>query len=303
MGRRAGVIAGRVAGALAALLSAAAVASGPLDPGRVAWSAVELHASKFLMSANARVSLEERPAEAVAAALRAPAQGRAVAPGPRVVAMRYVAELTGQNTDLELLLDAATGGAVQMTLRDSGRRERERTWRFTDVGAQHWTARPAGDAEAKLPPARWTDRNEGWRPYPPEAHGGVVTDAPGLVYALAAAPLAKAGDSWDIMVFSRRRVHRVTATVGAPMTVAVDYAERREGRVATRKGRLPALRVQLASAPVGVQAEDDDQFALLGMTGGIEMALDPATRVPLQLAGDAPYVGKVTFRLKAAALR
>ena len=69
-----------------------------------------------------------------------------------------------------------------------------------------------------------------------------------------------------------------------------------------RKGKLPALRVRLASAPVGAQA-DDDQFALLGMTGGIEVALDPATRVPLQLSGDAPYVGKVTFRLKAAALR
>lgn len=303
MGRRAGVIAGRVAGTLAALLACAAAASEPLDPARVGWSAVELHASKFLMSAHARIDLEERSAEAVAPVLRATPQGRPVVPGPRLVAMRYAAQLTGQDTDLELLLDAATGGAVQMTLRDSGRRERERTWRFTDTGAQHWTARPAGAAEAKLPPARWTDRNEGWRPYPPEAHGGVVTDAPGLVYALAAAPLAKPGDRWDVMVFSRRRVHRVTATVGAPMTVAAEYAERRDGRVTVRKGKLPALRVQLASAPVGAPAGDDDQFALLGMTGGIEMALDPATRVPLQLSGDAPYVGKVTFRLKAAALR
>lgn len=302
MGRRGGMTRECVAVLATALLLAGPVCAGSLDPARVGWQDAEYAASKFLMTAQARVALQERPVAEVLPLLRAPPQGAGVAPGPRVMAVRYAADLTGQRTVLELLLDATTGGALQMTLRDSGRRDRERTWRFTDIGAQHWTARPAGDAEAALPPARWTDRNDGWRPYPDAARGGVVTDAPGLLYALAAAPLARAGDRWDVLVFSRREVHRVTATVAGDTTVAADFQERREGAATRRKGKLPALRVRLSSAPVGTP-DDDDQFALLGMTGGIEVALDPASRVPLQLSGDAPYVGKVTFRLKAATLR
>jgi len=292
----------RAAVLAAALLLAATARAGALDPARVGWQEAEYTATKFLMNAKARVALQERPAAEVVPQLRAPPRGTGVAPGPRVLAVRYAADLTGQRTVLELLLDATTGGALQMTLRDSGRRDRERTWRFTDIGAQHWTARPATDAEVALPPARWTERNDGWRPYPEEASGGVVTDAPGLLYALGAAPLAKAGDRWDILVFSRRQVHRVTATVAGDTTVAADFQERGAAGATRRKGKLPALRVKLASAPVGTP-DDDDPFALLGMTGGIEVALDPASRVPLQLSGDAPYLGKVTFRLKAATLR
>ncbi len=286
-----------------ALPGLAAGAPG-LAPAGVGWSAVELSASKFFLSATAAITLRERALPEVEALLLTPPAGRPVAPGPTVMEMSYDATLTGQHSVMTLLLDPLNGAALQKVVEDSGRRQRERRWRFTDIGAYHWTRRPANAKEGAQPPATWSDRSEGQRDYPGRLSGTAVTDPTGLIYALAAAPLRATGDRYEIIEFSRRHLHRVSAEVTGTFSVPVDYRERRGGSVTVRKTKLPALRIHLrGEAWPGGAGQDDEPFELLGLSGGIDIALDPVTRVPLQLSGAAPYVGQVTFRLKAATLR
>ena len=59
---------------------------------------------------------------------------------------------------------------------------------------------------------------------------------------------------------------------------------------------------QAFGAPWVADEADDEPFQFLGLSGSIEVALDPATRMPLTISGTAPYVGRVTFRLRAATL-
>jgi hypothetical protein len=217
--------------------------------------------------------------------------------------MRYLANLAGQRTDMTLWLDPFTAAALQFQLRDSGRRQRERIWRYADIGAYHWTAKPATDKEEALEPARWTERSEGLRPYLTTAGTGPVTDATALIYAIAAAPLAKPGDHFELRVFSRRQLHQVRAELTSTTTVNVDYRERHGSDSARHKSKVSALRVVVSGTTLGSTDDDDDRFSLLGLSDGIELALDPVTRAPLQLSGSAPYIGRVTFRLKSVTLR
>lgn len=273
-----------------------------LDPALPGWSDLEFSASRLLLSASARVSIAgpKTPGEE----LLVPPEGRPVAAGPVVMDIHYVTRLAGQHTDMTLVVDPSSAAALQMVLLDSGRRQRERTWRFTDSGAYHWTRRPAGSAQAKRPPPQWSDRTEGFRRYPADPGGRSVTDATALLYILSAAPLRAPGDRYDILEFSRRELHLVTAEARDNITLKVDFTQRQDGRVIRRKQSLPALRISLRGSLFrDADGSDDDPFRLMGLTDGIEVALDPATRMPLQVSGSMPYLGKVTFRLTSATLR
>jgi hypothetical protein len=291
------------AGVAAPAAGAAELAKAPLDPARPGWVSVELAASKFLMSGGAAIRLVERPVAEIAGRLRRPPQGMPVEPGPRVLQLRYAGNLAGQRTDTTLLLDPFTAAALQFELRDSGRRHRQRIWRYTDIGAWHWTRKPATDAERSLEPAAWTELSEGLRRYPPDSGSGAVTDATALLYALSAAPLARPGDRYDLRVFSRRRIHQVRAELSGNTLVSVDYRQRAAGAESRRKEKATALRIVLSGTSVNEAGDDDERFSLLGLSDSIELALDPATRAPLQLTGSAPLVGRVTFRLKTLTLR
>lgn len=273
-----------------------------LDPSRIGWTSVELAASKFFLSASATVALATRERERIAAALLTPPEGTPLAPGPSVVEMHYDAMLTGQRTVMTLLLDPPTGASLQTVLVDSGRRSRERRWRFTDIGGYHWTRRPVSERQAARPPAEWMDRSEGLRPYPQPLPTTAVTEPAGLVYALAAASLQATGDRFEIIAFSRRRLHRVSAELRGTVETSVDYRARRGSAVTRERQRIQALRIELRGAPWVADEADDEPFQFLGLSGSIEVALDPATRMPLTISGTAPYVGRVTFRLRAATL-
>jgi hypothetical protein len=281
----------------------AAEPAAALDPARIGWTAVELAGSRFFVSASSSIALAQMKREDVEGALLTPPQGRPIAPGPGVIEMKYAATLTGQRTAMTLLLDPPTGASLQLMLRDSGRRDRQRNWRFTDIGAYQWTRRPADSKQESLPPEQWTDTSEGLRPYAGPVTDVPITDATGLIYVLAAAPLQARGDRYEILEFSRRQVHRVTAEVLGTTRVRTDYRERRAGAEVRKKHDIQALRIKRWGETLGPAGEEDDKFALLGLTDGIELAVDPATRLPLQLSGDAPYLGHVTLRLKSATLR
>lgn len=294
----------RLAAAALALLAAwATPADAELDPARVGWTSVQLSASKFFLSASATVTLATRESARIAPDLLVPPTGTPIAPGPTVVEMRYDAELTGLRTVMTALLDPPTGASIQTVLVDSGRRSRERRWRFTDSGAYHWTRRPVSERQAARPPAEWQDRSEGMRAYPAPLPTSAVTEPAGLVYVLAAAPLQAVGDRAEITAFSRRRLHRVSLEVKGSTKVTVDFREQRAGRVERRRGEIEALKIELRGQPLDdTPGSDDEPFQFLGLSGAIEIALDPVTRLPLQISGNAPYVGRVAFRLRTATL-
>jgi hypothetical protein len=289
-------------------LAPSALAAGPatqsaFDPERPRWVIVDLSASKLLMTARARVESRILPADRISAPLLGTPSGAPVMPGAEVLEMTYAASGFGRESLTTLLADPASGGALQRVQLDGGSRQRQRTYRFTDVGAYHYTRWPATSAEESLPAARWTKREEGMRPYGPGGVGQPVTEATALLWLAAAARLDVAGDRIEVLTFSRRHVNRVVVEVTGRRSVRVDFEELSPAGARQRSGKTDALVLRLRGAPLEPAPGEEDDFELLGLHGDLELLLDPRTRAPLELHGRVKIAGQVTVRLRRAVLR
>lgn len=272
------------------------------DSQRPRWTKLELKASKLFMSANARVEARLLPAGEVAAQLLDTPTGRPVPAGERVLSMTYAASGFGRESLTTLWADPVTGATLQRTQLDGGNRQRQRSYRFADVGAYHYTRWPATPAEKSQPPAQWTKREEGMRAYPAGAVNQPVTEATALLWLAAAAPLAQKGERIEVLTFSRRHVNRVLVEVTGRRKVEVDFQEQSAAGTKRRRERIDALVLRLRGAPLDAGADAED-FELLGLSGDLELLLDPVNRLPLELHGRVKVAGQVTVRLRSAVLR
>ena len=265
------------------------------------WTELDFSASKFLMSATATVQMRIRPSREIASELKSTPAGKPVAPGDEVLEMVYAASGFGRASLTTLWADPVSGATLQRTQLDQG--ERRRTYRFTDIGAYHYTRWPAATREESLGPEQWTRRTEGMRPYSDGAAGKPVTEGTVLLWMVGAADLSKKGDRLEAFTFSRKRVNRVVAEVIGTRTVQVDFIEKSASGEHRRRGDLNALRLRVRGSPLTPVKDEDEEFELLGLRGDLDLMLDPQTRAPVELRGNIKYAGQVTVHLRRAVLR
>lgn len=281
--------------ALLPALAGARAGAAELDPARVGWSALRLGGSKLFVAADADLEAALVPASAVAAVLRTPPEGVPVAPGASVLRLTYTGTAVGRTSRATLLMDPRTAAGLQRVQQDSGSRPRYREYRYTDRGAWHWTRWPER-GEADLPPARWSKTSSGLRAFDRPADGPVL-EPTGLIWAVAAAPLAARGDRARFLVFQRRVLQPIEVEVAERAPFRHDYTDATGGGSRRVRGEAPALRILLRGDPR--TAGGDDELELLGLRGDLELWLDPATRAPLQLSGTVAVLGRVTLRLRS----
>ena len=287
---------------LLALVATLAVSSaGATSEPR--WSRLEFSASKFLMTAHAGVGVRERPAAGIVADLLRTPEGRPVQPGANVLELAYQMSGFGRESTTTLWADPVTGASLQQTEIDGGRRPRLRTYRFTDIGAWHFSRWPATAAEQALAPGHWSERTQGLRAYSPGAVGQPVTSAIMLLWLASAGNYQQAGDRGEVLVFSRKQVNRVTIEVAGRRTIRADYAQRTVAGLQQRRGNMEVIVIHIHGQPVDPAGDDDRDFELLGLQGNLELLLEPVARIPLQLSGAVKIAGQVTIRLQEATLR
>lgn len=266
------------------------------------WSRLEFSASKFLMTARFSVEVRQRPAADIGHSLLGVPRGLPVAPGDAVLELAYRMSGFGQQSTATLWADPASGASLQQTEVDSGRRQRVRDYRFTDLGAWHFSRWPASRSEESLPPAQWTRLGEGLRAYPATIGDRPVASAITLLWLAASGHYVRPGERSEVLVFSRGQVSRVGIEFRGQRSIQVDYREQDASGTRRRRGKVDALVLAIRGQPVE-PAGGDDKFELLGLQGELELLLDPLTRVPLQLSGTVRIAGQVTVRLQEATLR
>jgi hypothetical protein len=271
-----------------------------LDPQRIAWSEVQLEASKLFMSADAVLRPSLVPTGNISETLMTPGEGNAVQPGRETMELAAITNGFSRHTEVSLLLNPVSGAAIQRVSTDSGNKNRFRIYRFTDAGAYHRTRWPR-KGEEKKPPEEWSEQTEGLRPYPTNQASENVTESTGLIYVAAASDLNQPGDQMKILTYARSHLYRVSLVVAEPVRITVDYQETKAGKTVGRKSKLSPLRILIRGEPAE-NGDEKDEFEMLGLKGDIELLLEPETRLPLQLNGNVKIVGRVSFRLRKAVL-
>ena len=270
-----------------------------LNPDRIGWSALQFKASKFLMTIHASVGITTPDPAAAVAQLITAGEGKAVQPhiSQKILSLRT--EAFGRLSQIDLILNAENGAALQRTSHDSGSRYRHRIYRFTDRGAYQKTRWPIGKAEEKLPAdqwPQWSEAKEDLRPYPSSVFGAVITDPSGLLYIVGAAPLDEPGDTFEILTYARKHVHRVQIEVTGMDSIKLNYQFESGAIREKREGKQQAIRLLIRGEGID-DGDSDDEFELLGLRGDIVLHMDPTTRAPLQLEGRVKIAGHVTMRL------
>lgn len=277
-----------------------AASSADLNPGRIDWSELSFHASKFFVSIDADVSLADVPADQIDGLLTEPGQGEAVAVVGPSKELVFTTGLLGRKTRAAVLLNAEDGATLQRTSHDSGKRNRHRIYRYTDIGAYQKTWWPVGEEEEKLPTdqwRKWSKYEEGMRPFAEAVHGQIVTDPGALLYIVGTAPLETAGDRVEIYAYARKNVHRVTIEVAGMEKIKVNYDQQGGSSPGKKQGKVDALKLLVRGDMVD-DGDSDDQFELLGLRGDIDIHIDPVTRAPIQIEGNVKIAGHAVMRLK-----
>jgi hypothetical protein len=265
------------------------------DPDRVGWSRIDMSASKMLLSMRVTVELSRTADDLSDGRLRTPLKGLPVPSGDYVIAMRFDSEGLGRRSDVELLLNADNGAALQRVSDDSGSKLRRRIYRFTDIGAYRWTWKPLSGEDA-LGPDAWSGQESKFRPFPVLRPHQPVTEAGGLIYLVAASRLENPGDHFEIFAFSSSsdEVQHVRVEVMSSKRTRVNYKEVTATGKIRQKKRMDLIRVRILGVPAN--SNDDEEFELLGLRQ-VELLIDPLTRAPLELSGKVPFFGRVTFHL------
>ena len=288
--------------AVPSVLALAAPSPAQLDEQSVPWTALDFAARKLGFSMRASLEIDSRSAEATASELVAAPEGKVLRPEGPVEVIRLRSGFLGRNSDITTLVEARDGRALQQEQVDSGKRQRHVVSRYCEEGV-YTLRRVPNEGEEKLPQESWSGESSRWEAYPTWVGDDLlVTDTATLFYLAAAAPLHETGDRLQIPVFTGGNLVLLEMTVRSVDRVNADYESVSESGSSRVRGSVDALRISLDAQHLDPDSREED-LEIMGLVGDVEMVLERAHRLPLELSGRMPYVGKVTVRLGKAKLR
>lgn len=283
--------------AAGAALFLASVATGFADPAfehdRAQWSNARLKATKLFKSMHVEIGISEPDNATVEAELITHDHRKLLAPSFPVIGLSYTTDGLGRHSDIDLLVEPATGQVLQRISHETGKRNKYRVYRFARNGTLRRTRRP-NPGEEPAGPDGWSDRSEQYFKSPVEVRGQPLTEPGTLIYLISTSDLERPSDRFEMTAFSTsdETIYRIEAVVLDPETIDYDY-ELADGT--NRLGRTEAIRVAIRGKPLA--GGDDGDLTLLGMKD-VELMLDPATRAPLELTGKVAVFGRISFALK-----
>ncbi|MEM7581836.1 MAG: hypothetical protein AAF560_00525 [Acidobacteriota bacterium] len=284
------------------IVGSAAEGQAAYDPERIAWSRLELEASKFFVTARSEIELASHPPNVAADELIAPAGAAALkASALDHYLMAIRTRFLSQESQVRFWFDSDAQALQRSELSLSKKRKRHRTYRYSATGVHARTLRPA-DGEDGRPYSAWTDSEDDFTPFPQALDpAAVVTEAASLLYAVPASSLESPGDSTRLYIYSRGQISPVEVTVKARERIAVDYVE--VSAKGERRVQEDAETVRVALRPRQPEGGDSAEFKLLGLEGDIDLYLDAETRAPLLMTGKIRVAGSVRLHLKRVVLR
>lgn len=204
----------------------------------------------------------------------------------------------------QVLFDPDQAKAIYRVRLRRGKDDIKRVYWFSGEGVHRLRRMPKTKGEASLDPAEWTAVKTSFYPYDlTRIECPQVADPMVLIYLLSAAPIKKDGDVLSLCVFGKQQLHRVRLRVQGSENLEVDYSEKRGQGKVRKKEKVDALRVTLEAEPMVSDMKKAENFSFLGMHKDIAIAIDPELRIPLQVSGVIPTIGKVKLNLREVTLR
>ncbi|MGE5235726.1 MAG: hypothetical protein ACM3O7_05225 [Acidobacteriota bacterium] len=281
---------------------------GPVEPAPhlalPSWTTLRFGASKLWLSASTTVTVEQVPAERLAAELRVAPEGSGVPlPVGLVTVLTTDSDLPfGRTERMTVWLDPADGAAIQATKVTEGRRPYAKVFRYTTTGCFVWRSAPADATERAQAVGAWSQHKEaGVRVEIPD--GVVVTDPYALLYLVSAARLDRRGSRLSLFILTDAAIAEVDFVAAGLTYLDRTFEESWPGGGRIRKGQVLVRTVHgTARLLAGADGSGVD-LGFLGLHNGLTIDLETGTGLPVEVRGQTEHLGDVTVHLDRAVLR
>ncbi len=278
----------------------------PGAPAALAWTELRYAAHKLFLSATTTIRTAWVPEAELAALLRPPERGRAIAvPDNGAVAVSLASDLPfGRDERVTLWLDPASGAALGGEKTMLGGSAYHKLMRFTRGGLYTWRSAPKNEREASQGPEGWTNRSRYLvEPALQPPQGVPVTDSYALLYLVSAARLDRKDSSLPLVLLSGDRYVEIAFAAGGLSYLRESFEESWPGGARRRGGNVLVRTVRGTARAIGApEAGNDVDLGFLGMRGALTLFVEVGTGIPVAFSGRADYIGNLTVRLTRAVL-
>jgi hypothetical protein len=185
-----------------------------------------------------------------------------------------------------------------------GKKDFQKTYRFTDRGVFRHRREPKDRQETLKHPENWTDvRDTFYRHNLDQMGCPHVTERSVLIYIVSAADISENMQPLSVCVFGRRKLFRIQLKPSGMHSLKIDYIEKKDQGEVRRHGKVDALKITLDVQPLTSDLDEDEDFSFLGFEKEIAIFIDPVTRIPLQISGKIPRAGNETVKLHQVHLK
>ena len=270
-----------------------------MEAVRVLWDSVELHDTRFGTSVSVRVELTRLPASGIEKSFLAAPRRRPVSPsGPEVLLLDVRTRIEPPAIPAVTLLSRVWFSPrealpLQRFRSRRGEDDYDQTFRFTHEGVFRLQVEPRAPAEVPLGPEGWSKKSESFYVYP--GIGG-FTETSLLLYILSAAQIDTEGAPLELDVFNRRQFHRVALRAGAPRSLPTELILSMPNGEAKVLRSVEAFPVRFVGVPLDPKAKEREDFSFLGLKGEVVLYLEKESRLPVQVSGEIPGIGRVEMR-------
>ena len=267
-----------------------------LDPKLVKWTSLHYKTYILFFSVNVKYKLNQISQADSKSALLKPTKGTGTMPTmDPTYRIDLDSKIMGRKSFISLWFDPS-GTAFQRTQTDTGSKQRVKTYRILTDGYYSREAKPKGNEE-DLPPNKWTQIGEGAKTFnklPPE--GRIVAEPTALYYLVSASSISKPGDKFEEYIFTKHGVFSLKLHAVDYKDIETNYKSNQDGKKQSIQGESKTLHITMNA--VAIDPADAGDFDFLGLKGDIDLYMDPATRVLVQVSGKADYIGRTDIKLK-----
>ena len=280
---------------------------GDFDRDSVSWQRLVFEGRQAMGKARTQIRLEALTARDASAALIRSPHGEVAIPDNADVL------LISAEIEAKLLFErkkwygrvwflSDDGTALQRIRHKPGKGASDKRLRYGPDGVYRRRAEPNNKREAELGADNWTKVRNAFFGY---GKGGAdcarISDPLVLFYAVSAVGMSQ-GHELDLCVFNKKELYLVELKSTDTERVEVDVTEKRGQSSKRVKRRVDALRIRLKPSLRDPGLKEPTGFEFMGLTGDLEILLDPQTGVPVGVRGELPVVGKTNFKLTEVTL-
>ena len=174
---------------------------------------------------------------------------------------------------------------------------------WTDDGVRRQKIQPASRDESKQAPIKWTQTTESFYPHPKNTvYSEAISDPTLLLYLLSVLEPRNMKSPFEIYVFGKEQLHRLTCRQEKSLPMAVSFKLHSSSGVVGVNSTIKPLVFSIEAESLASKDSKPETFSLLGLQKEIRIYLDPSRRLPIRVSGKNSIYGELILDLSDARL-